>query len=314
MNKKYLVTGGMGLIGSNLSNRLKGDVTIVSRSKTNEARIKRKVKVIIKSINELSIADIKGIDIIYHCASTVDNYNILTDPYLDVRTNVEGTIHLLELIKDLKKKPKIVYLSTFFVYGHEYDRSRKPLTEESPTEPLSLYPATKLTAENVIKIYSRLYGIPYVIFRLTNVYGEEEQYGNKKKGALNFLIMEALKGNDLTIYGGGNFIRDYIYVDDVARAIIRGSREKNQTYLVGYGKSIAFSKLISIIHKETGGRSKVVAIPIPDFHKAVGINNMAVNTKKIRSLGWTPKVSFEEGAKKIVTRYRSRLRYSHGKI
>src|SRR5260221_394279 len=151
--KRYLITGGMGLIGSALVNRLTGDIKVVSRSTKHANRIKKKVKTVIKPIAKLTRRDIEDVDIVYHCASTVDNYNILTDPYLDVRTNIDGTIHLLELLKDVKTKPVFIYLSTFFVYGHEYDRTRKPLTEESQTDPLSLYPATKLCAEHIIKLY-----------------------------------------------------------------------------------------------------------------------------------------------------------------
>ena len=168
----YFVTGGYGLIGSTLVNSIDENITILTRSEKHKDRIKNKnVKILLKTLHEVEKKDLEGVDVIYHFASTVDNYNVLSDPYTDVETNINGTIRMLEICKNLPKKPKIIYPSTFFVYGNEYDRTKKPINEESKTDPLALYPATKLCAECAIKLYSKLYKIPYLIVRLTNVYG-----------------------------------------------------------------------------------------------------------------------------------------------
>src|SRR5260221_3501130 len=119
MDTRYLITGGFGLIGSALANSIPESVTILSRSETHKTRVDKNVPVILKDLKDISTDDVKNVDIIYHCASTVDNYNVLTDPFLDVRTNIDGTIYLLEACKNLSRKPKIIYLSTFFVYGNE---------------------------------------------------------------------------------------------------------------------------------------------------------------------------------------------------
>lgn len=304
--KKYLITGGFGLIGSTLASKLKGDVTLVSRSKTHIHRIDpKKFKVILKPVEKLSKKDIEGTDIIYHCASTVDNYHILTDPYIDVETNIKGTIHLLELCKDLKKQPKIVFFSTFFVYGNTYEQTKKKITENSPTDPLAIYPATKLCTENIIKSYHAIFGIPYLIVRLTNVYGQAEDFNNKKKGALNWLIMQAVLGNELPIYKGGNFYRDYIHVDDVARAVISLNSKSNDIYLIGYGKPVYFKKLIEYILEETGNKSKVKQIDPPVFHKHVGVRNFVANTAKIQKTGWKPTISPQKGIIQVVNYYKT---------
>lgn len=304
--KKYLITGGFGLIGSTLATKLKGDVTLVSRSQKHIHRIDpKKYTVILKSIQKLTKKDIEGIDIIYHCASTVDNYNILSDPYIDVETNITGTIHLLEICKELKKKPKIVYFSTFFVYGNTYENTNKKITETSPTDPLAIYPATKLCTESIIKSYHAIYGIPYLIVRLTNVYGEAEDFNNKKKGALNWLIMQAVLGNELPIYKGGNFYRDYIHVEDVANAIISLNSKSNETYLIGYGKPVYFKQLIEFILTGTGHKSKVKQIDPPAFHKHVGVRNFVANTGKLQKTGWKPLISPKEGINRVIQYYKS---------
>lgn len=305
-NFSYFITGGFGLIGSAIANTVKGKVTILTKSNRHNNRIKKTdATILLKNLNQLEEKDLKNIDVIYHCASTVDNYNVLTDPYVDVETNIKGTIRLLELCKNLIKKPKIIFLSTFFVYGNEYDKTSIPINEESKTEPLAIYPATKLCAESIIKLYSRLYDIPYLICRLTNVYGENEGYNNTKKGALNYLIMQAIKGETLHIYKAGNFYRDYIFVDDVVDALIFLEKVKtNNTYLIGYGKPILFKDIVHHIHELTGHRSKIEEIEPPSFHKTVGIANFVANTSKITSLGWEPKINYKEGIQRIVTKYK----------
>ena len=307
-NNSYLITGGYGLIGSCLVNSLMGKVTILTRSNRHENRVKRKdADVLIKDLGKIEKEDIDTIDVIYHCASTVDNYNVLTNPYIDAETNISSTIRLLEICKDLPKKPKIIYPSTFFVYGNEYDRTKMPINEDSKTEPLAIYPATKLCAESIIKLYSRLYDIPYLICRLTNVYGENEDYVNKKKGALNYLIMQAIKGETIPLYNGGKFYRDYIYVEDVVEALklIEKKNIANDTYLIGYGKPILFKDIINYIHQITNNKSAILEVEPPVFHKAVGINNFVADISKIKKLGWQPKINYQEGIKRIVDSYKT---------
>lgn len=309
--KNYLVTGGLGLIGSSIVNNFEGKFIVISRSDKNKNRISKKgVKLIIKPIQKITKKDLDGIDIIYHCASTITNHNVLTDPYLDVITNINGTIHILELCKDLKKKPKIIYFSTLQVYGNIYDETKKLINEESKTDPRALYPATKLCTESIIKLYSRLYNIEYIICRLTNVYSEFEDYKSSKKGVLNYMIMRALKGEDLFVYNGGNFRRDYIYLEDILDALKIIENKCNETYLLGYGKSVLFSELIDTILKLTNRRSKVIALDPPNFHNATGINNFHADITKIKSTGWKPKIDYKKGIKKIVERYKNIIQSS----
>ncbi len=306
-NISYFITGGYGLIGSEIVNRAKGNVTILTKSRTHENRIaKTGVKVLVKDLKALEEKDLKGIDVIYHLASTVDNYNVLTNPYLDVETNINGTIRLLETCRSLAKKPKIIFLSTFFVYGNGYDKTKIPINEESKTEPLAIYPATKLCAESIIKLYSRLYNIPYLICRLTNVYSENEDYHNRKKGGLNYMIMQAIKGETLSVYKGGNFYRDYIHVDDVISVLLflENKNINNDTFLIGFGKPVLFKDLVSYIHELTGKKSAMQEVEPPFFHRVVGINNFVADISKIKKLGWEPKINYKKGVGRVIEKYK----------
>lgn len=302
----YLVTGGLGFIGSEIASKLKGSVTIVSRSKKHVRRVASSdFKILYKRVSKLTKKDIANIDVIYHCASTVDNFTILENPYKDVDINIKETIHLLELCKNMEKKPKIVYLSTFFVYGNQYSVGKKPLNEESKTNPLSLYPATKLCAESIITLYFRLYNIPYTICRLTNIYGPTDLVTNKK-GVINYFVKRALESKPLNMYDGGNFYRDYLFIDDAVRAILLTSKQKKSgTYLIASGDSILFSNLITIIHKATKSKSAIVSVPTPPFHEVVGIRDFKADISKLKSLGWKSKVNHNQAIKKIVVSMQS---------
>jgi len=305
MATHYLVTGGLGLIGSELVNAISDPTIVISRSKKSINRLKRNdVTIVYKDIIDIFSDDLSGIDIIYHLASTVDNYNVLTDPYVDVETNIRGTIHLLECCKPLQKKPKVIFTSTFFVYGNQYEKQNNPINESSPTDPLALYPATKLCAENAIKLYGKLYDIPYLICRLTNVYSENESYTNKKKGALNYLIMRAVKGETIPLYDGGNFFRDYIHVNDVVSALrFLESRAENDVFLIGFGTPVLFKDIVDYVLKLTGNKSTIENIEPSPFHKIVGIRSFIADTKKIESLGWHASIDYKMGIQRIVGEY-----------
>lgn len=305
--KKYVITGGLGLIGSLLANTLDGQVTIIDRSDARMDRLRRAdVRVLVKDLRAMEADDIAGADVIYHCASMVHNYHMLDNPYIDVETNLNGTIRLLELMKDMAVKPLLIFPSTFFVYGNIYDRSGgSPINEESKTDPLAFYPATKLCAESMIKLYSRLYGIPYLICRLTNVFAAGDDFMQKKKGALSFLIMNAVKGEDVTVYDGGDFYRDYIYIDDVISALrFLEANARNDIFLVGYGTRVKFRDMIDFILEKTGRRSKLIEIEPPAFHRAVGITNFVADTSKINALGWKAKIDYKTGLSMIIEAYK----------
>lgn len=301
-----LITGGLGFIGGALANRLcrAHQVTVLTRSEKGRSRLREpdRVRVNVRRVEEITAADCAGMDLVVHCASTVDNYNILSDPYLDIRTNCDGTIALLEACKE--HKPKVLFVSTFFVYGNP---AKLPVDEESPCEPLGLYPATKLCAEQFCRIYSRLYPFHLNICRLTNVYGPGEEFDNTKKGAFNFLVRKAQRGEPIDLYRGGDFFRDYLYIDDAVEALttVAELAPAGELYLVGSGEPVMFKDLIECLHRLTGRKSAIGSMEPPQFHQVVGIRNFSANIAKIRALGWVPKIGYEEGITRTLASYGS---------
>lgn len=306
-NKKVLIIGGLGFIGSHLVKKClaKGyAVTIFSRAgKTdNIEEVKDKVKLITKDLKDID-EEVKGFDFIFNLAGSVDNYAIIDNqPYRDIEANCITAIALLEACRKHNPTVRLIFASSFFVNGNVKDL---PVTAESPCNPLGLYPATKLAAEHFFKIYHNVFGLDIVIARFTNVFGTFEQANNKKKAGFNYLINLALKGQDIPLYNNGDFFRDYIFVEDVADAciVLAEKGETNKIYYVGRGEFIKFKKLIDIVAGETG--VGITPIEPPQFHKNVGITNFVADVTDLKELGWQPKFSLEEGIKKTIQYYKN---------
>lgn len=308
MLKKALIIGGFGFIGSELSKEcLKNnfEVTILSRSKdkiSNIEEIKDKVGIIIKNLRDID-EEVKGFDVIFNLSGSTDNYSIIEGaPYRDIELNCINTIALLEAIKKYNPKVRLVFASTFFVNGNQ---KKLPISENSPCEPLGLYGATRLAAEHFCKIYHNVFDLDIVIARFTNVYGENEKGDNKKKAGFNFMIKQACDGKEINLYNNGNFYRDYIHVNDAAKAciVLEEKGKSNKVYYVGTGKFIKFKKLIDEIVKNTG--AKVNSITPPDFHKRVGIKDFVADVSDLKKLGWKAEISYKEGIKRTIKYYKS---------
>ena len=307
--KNVLITGGMGFIGSHLTKKYiqnNDNVYVLSRSYNNISNlggIEDKVNFIIKDIRDITESDVTNKDYIFHFAGTVDNYAVKEgQPYKDIEVNCNGTIALLEAVKNSNLKTRIIFASTFFVNGNV---SKLPVDVNSPCNPLGLYGATRLAAENFCHIYNKVFGLDSLIARFTNVFGPFEKGDNKKKAGFNFMINQAVKGEEVQLYNNGDFIRDYIFVDDVVDACMTLAEkgQTNKVYYVGRGEFIKFKKLIEIIQDQIPNTKVNVIVP-PEFHKNVGIVDFVCDNSDLKDIGWSPKVSLEEGIKRTINYYR----------
>lgn len=304
---EVLITGGLGFIGSNLAVKCveQGhNVTIFSKSSSkleNIEEIRDKINISFGDIKYIG-NQVKNKDWIFHFASTVDNYNIHSEPYKDVDINCNGTIALLEACRHHNPDARIIYPSTFFVNGNLKDL---PATPDSPCEPLGIYPATRLAGEHFCKIYNQVFNLNSIIARFTNVFGIKEQKENKKKAAFNQLISLAMQNKEIPLYGNGNFIRDYIYVSDAVDAclLLAQKGKVGEIYYVGRGEKTKFKDLIDIVVEEAKA-GKIKSIKPPEFHQKVGIGDYYCDNSLLRGLGWSPKVSLRQGIKNTIEYYK----------
>jgi nucleoside-diphosphate-sugar epimerase len=236
-------------------------------------------------------------DVLY-LISTIDNYNVFTDPFLDIKTNL--TL-LIETLEKCKGKEDIVFnfISSWFVYGKT---DSFPATEDSECNPKGFYSITKRAAEQLLISYCETFGIKYRIFRLCNVYGETDGKVSKKRNALQFLIGELAEDRDIKLYDNGENIRDFMYVDDVCRAIHLCIRDapKNDIYNIGSGAQHRFKDIMKYAKEKLGSKADLIPIEPPAFHKIAQVKDMYLDTTKLKNLGFVEKFGIEKGLDRIV--------------
>ncbi|MEX2723349.1 MAG: NAD-dependent epimerase/dehydratase family protein [Candidatus Freyarchaeota archaeon] len=308
---RILVLGGMGFVGSHLSEDLVNlghDVIIVSRSNQklkNIAKILAKVKIEYGDITNFgwleSIISKHQPDVIFHLAGQLTHYEAFENPLYDVDVNAKTTIVALETIRKLKKSCRFILGSTFWVVGRP---KSLPINEETPCAPLNIYAADRLASEHYCKIYNRVYDLDTLVMRLTNTFGPREQHNNPRKAGLNYLLYKGFKGETVPIYNEGKFFRDYIYVSDIisAATTIMERGRSGEVYFVGTNKATWFYEIGRWIEELTPG--KVVYVESPPYHKRVDVGNILVDNSKIKQLGWNWKVSVREGLEKTLEYYR----------
>jgi nucleoside-diphosphate-sugar epimerase len=229
------------------------------------------------------------LDIVYFI-STIDNYNVHTDPFIDIDTNLTTLIKVLESCKD--KNVCFNFISSWFVYGDV----ELPAKENSHCDPKGFYSITKRTAEQLLISYCETFGIQWRILRLGNVLGKDDKKVSKKKNALQYLINEIKENRDINLYDGGDLYRDYIHVDDVVQAInlviVKGP--VGEIYNIGNGEKVYLRDSLEYVRTRLNSTSKFNSIGIVDFHKKVQTKNMVLDISKIQQLGYVPKYNTEQ--------------------
>lgn len=294
-NKKILVTGGLGFIGSNLVTKLEqigANITIFDLEKGDDIENSAKLEEMIK----------KKFDVIYHLAgfsgSNISNRNIPKS----FRINTLATVTLFRLVLKHSPKTKVILSSSRLEYGQP---QHLPVDEKHSTNPTSAYGLSKLATTQIALIYNKKYGLDVTIFRTSNVYGPHRKREFAGYNVINNFIDMAKEDKILTIYGDGNQERDYIYIDDLVDAFILAVKKpeisSGQIYNLGLGEGIKFKDMIWLILKSAkNGKAKF--IPWPKSYKDVETGSYVSDISKIKQgLGFSPKVNFEEGIERTLS-------------
>ena len=205
-NKKVLITGGLGFLGSALAvqlTELGARVLVIDNLAPlyggniyNLKNYENRIQIIINDMRNMEIMKelIVGVDLIFHLAAQVSYIDSLKMPYEDLDLNARATLNILECCRLHNPKAKIVFSSSRMVYG----KVEVPfLTEASFTNPLSLYGIHKLTSEKYLTMYYKDFGIPITILRLTNPYGPRQQMKHNKYSLVGWFIRQAIEGNEI---------------------------------------------------------------------------------------------------------------------
>lgn len=244
------------------------------------------LKTIVNNRNDWRI---KSPNILY-MISTVDNYNVYEDPYIDIDTNLTTLIDVLEVCRVYQtnnEDDRLIFnfISSWFVYGNV----PLPAREYALCDPKGFYSITKRTAEQLIISYCETFKLDYRILRLGNVLGKDDKKISKKKNALQYMINLLKEDKPVELYDGGTMVRDYIYVDDAVRAIhylISNDLTINNIYNIGSGVGISIREAILYAHKKLDSKSEIVNIETKDFHKKVQTRDMVLDIIKLRKTGY----------------------------
>jgi len=235
-------------------------------------------------------------DNVLYMISTTHNYHVFDNIHKDVDTNLTKLLNVLQNCKD--KNVVFNFVSSWFVYGDV----QLPAKEDNICKPKGFYSITKRCAEDLIVSYCETFKIKYRILRLCNVYGPSDGGVSKQKNALQYLINEIKANNEIKLYYDGDFIRDYMYVDDVCKAIysVIHQGEYNQIINIGSGIPQKFREIIDFVVKETNSTSKITAIDAVDFHKIVQVKDMYMDVSKLNNLGFKQHIDIFEGVKQLI--------------
>ncbi len=297
---KILITGGAGFIGSHLSRQLLSsghDVLIIDDLSTGKkSNIPSQACFIKKDICEADLSSTlagKNIDAIVHLAGQTTVPHSMKDPILDERLNIFATLNILEAARQ-NNIPRLIFSSTAAVYG---DNENLPLTESLPSLPLSFYGLSKITAEEYIRQYGNSFGLEYIIFRFSNVYGERQNCTGEG-GVISIFAQKFVQNMPLTIFGDGRQTRDFIYAGDIAKAIEKAltTPKINSIYNLSTETKTDLLTLISLFKEITGKKIPINYAP----KRAKDIYNSVLSNKKARTaLNWQPQMNIKIGLQKV---------------
>lgn len=303
---KALVTGGSGFIGSHLVDALIAagkEVTVIDKVDPVSDSRNSAAKYIRLDIKDAAfrqtVIDVTP-EVVFHLAAHIDDRESVKQPVMNAEENVLGTINVFEAARAANAR-KIIFASTGVVYGNA---EQLPITEEALPRPLTPYAVSKLTGERYAHFYWLLHKLPYVAFRIANVYGPRQE-GSKECGVVAVATERLLKGQECFQNNDGQTTRDYIHVSDIVSAMLAAaSSEEIGVYNLGTGVQTSTSDVLKMISSALTTSPTIT--PRPEVADAV--KHIALNPAKAqKALGWSPKVKLADGIRETVAWYQSRV-------
>ena len=308
--KRILVTGGAGFIGSHLCGRLlDGGAEVVCLDNFFTGRKSNVFHLIDNPRFDVVRHDVHQpiyceVDEIYHLACPASPVHYQLHPVETITTSVQGAIHALELAR--RKKARVLLSSTSEVYG---DPEVHPQPESyrgsvNPIGPRACYDEGKRCSEALFFDYHRQYGVDICVARIFNTYGPVLNQGDGR--VVSNFVVQALRGEPLTIYGDGTQTRSFCYVSDLVEGLIRLMGASDFTGPVNLGNPSEFTmlELAEVVIELTGSRSEIVHRPLPEDDPTQRQPDIRLAKEQ---LGWAPQVSLREGLKPTIEYFREVL-------
>ncbi|NCQ12823.1 UDP-glucose 4-epimerase [Candidatus Falkowbacteria bacterium CG10_big_fil_rev_8_21_14_0_10_37_18] len=299
---KILVTGGAGFIGSTLVDKLiaEGNEVIVidnlfsgKKEYLNSAARFYEVDIISPDIKK--IFQTEKFEIVYHLAAQMEVSKSMENPMFDLDVNLRGAFNILENCRQSGVK-KLIFSSTGgAIYGESEER---PTPESAPAYPVSFYGIHKLTFEKYLNCYYQVYGFDYTILRFANVYGPR-QFKGGEAGVVSIFVDNAVENKTSIQYGDGLQTRDFVYIDDVVKALVAA---KDVTYQgeinIGSGQESSLLDIRRDISRALGEKIKVQEKP----GKPGEQRRSCLSYQRAQEiLNWEPTVNLTEGIDRTIT-------------
>lgn len=314
--KRTLVTGGLGFIGSTLTTELVhlgAEVTVLDSlipehggNLFNLQSVKNNLRINISDMREQASLNVlvQDQDYIFHLAGQVSHGDSMRDPQLDLAVNCISTMNLVEAYRRFNPAVRLLYTSTRQVYGKPL---RLPVSEDHPTVPIDVNGINKLAAEYYHLLYDRTYDVRSVVLRLTNTYGPRQQVRSNRQGFIGIMIRQALLGEPIQVFGTGEQLRDFNYVDDVAQAILLAAGTEScfgRVFNLGADERYSLIEFLHILNELCPLRYEVV--PFPVDKGIIDIGDYYGDYTALRTAtGWRPEVGLREGLRRTLNGYRA---------
>lgn len=312
--KEVLITGGAGFIGSNLALRLVEDgakVTVLDAmlpsaggNLFNLRPCRDAVRFVQLNMREGGALPeiVRDKEYIFNLAGQVSHQDSIADPISDMESNICSALNLLEACRHHNPEARVIYTGTRQVYGRP---KYLPVDEAHPLNPVDFNGISNLAGEEYHLLYSNIFGIKTVCFRLTNTYGPRLLIKHPRQGFIGWFVNRALMGQPIHLFGGGKQIRDLNFVEDVVDALLLAITEERCLGKV-FNLSGERADLFSVASQLVGltGKGRVVSVPFPEDLKIIDIGDYYCTSRCFSDLtGWIPKVGLDEGLKRTMAYY-----------
>ena len=318
-NRRVMITGGLGFIGSNLAHSLVAlgaDVLLVDSlipdyggNLHNIEGLDGRVRVNIADVRQASTMNylVQGRDVIFNLAGQVSHIDSMRDPHTDLEINCRSQLTLLEACRHHNPDAKVVYASTRQIYGRP---DHLPVTEQHLIRPTDVNGINKAAGEYYHLVYNDVFGVRACALRLTNVYGPRQLLRHNRQGFIGWFIRLVLEDQELQVFGDGSQIRDFVYVDNAVDAFLKAGADdgvNGEAFNVGGTEHIAHRDLVALL-VEIAGRGRYKFVEWPPEKKIIDIGSFYADSSRFQSrTGWAPTVALREGFTRTFAYYREHL-------
>lgn len=307
-DKKIVITGGAGFIGSNLARfftNTKNQVIVIDDLSTGrleniqDISDEKNFRFMEGSITDLDFLHniFKNVKYVFHQAALPSVPRSIKDPLTTNRVNINGTLNVLVAAKDTRVR-KVIYASSSSVYG---DTPTLPKKESMIPKPLSPYAVSKITSEYYCQIFTDIFHLPTVALRYFNVYGPRQDPSSEYAAVIPKFIKNVLDNTPPVVYGDGEQTRDFTFIDDVIQANVLAAESKaTGVFNTAGGKRISINELAKTVMQLCDKKMDIV---YEDARTGDIIHSLADNSKAKNTFGYIPKYDIKKGLKETIPWY-----------